>query len=1747
MPQYYDKVAARKERQAKQEKSRIVFTLERSEAESLASSIDRPPSPTFKKYPFQSDLTKLLDGASPLRKKSGVGEPSSESAGGDGVNPSTDMGRKPPSVKKKQFPSPQDKGTTDNLVNTYDPVLKEVVSAANKISGNFEQSMQSYEEDVINTHNEYQASNQFMDKWKGNLIDELNLHVDPKYSKARTYGDAVNMIIYYVYISKTKVVVKRWKWWLKETNKARRINAALLLTRIARGMIARREVFTIKENIRIQREAEELEIKRRYVFANFMSKRISRRYKKYKKRCLFLWNKERREAATRIQSQARIILAKSRVIRIIQWNALCYYSSTKIQVRWRMVLAKKVLIVKRKIEYVRQWELSMHEKKLLQRLHYQQHGASLTLSKVCRAHTIHKRLQTILYWNRFNMALRIQAFYRGHQARCKCAAMRAEIARNKKIRADASIRIQSWGRRYLAKSVYLAKLEKKAHKAKKRKKRKKKRLKDTILPVGDFKFNLSKYNRTLRRVVRTNIPLRYMFENRKAIVIQRYYRGFHARRRVLILRIMRKMDQLYGGHTRRVRAAIVVQKIFRGHQRRREMRKELWRRMSIRIQCYWRRRAARRKVFYLRQRVAASVILDEKLSNLVLGQRIRAKYLIERKYRQNILVVQRLIRKYLGRKYFRELKDAARVRVDSEASAELTSMKVISAVELMIIKESLERDIMVKSTSASGLKCPCLGPIQALYLYACGKKARYDPSQLASNRLDASNLGRFLAKIEIIMHPLDKKAKPRKIKPPDQTNLVLLKAIKLGLVKIPKIVNKLKPTDIDVLFNRHKDPGGGSVLQYLEFSDMLRGCAGYNNDRGILEQIPVDDSYFVSFKNRISQYGLTEEEKSIQSASRSLLSGIGSRNAHSSGGVGGSRGRSGNNSRKAARGARGASHDGNNTPTISNSPSFEDLFCQEENGSGLKKHYLGVRNALDAYVYDIENLLCNRDTLGIPVVLIMLMSLEYEKWVEPVFKWITAESKARVASFVVPIQCLVRRKLAKIAIRRKRIERNIEQQEEKTMRSLRMAQGAIRRRLHWQRMVKIAQKILVKYIPHKGKPYWFNPRTRVTSYEKPKILGSYDCIEVPLPGPNLEYVIKCGICEEKDAEVNCDQCEDSMCKTCFATMHCKGKRQEHTWSPIPHCSLCKYQCATKSCMTCSLRKPKKGSLMALVEGDRGMLCDTCYTYVHDGCNSTSAIVTKKIGTENHYGDNCKDAYLIQLDMNQRLDTDHRYSALVQFCEECQWRAADFRCSDCDQVYCSKCLSGYHSIGGPFSSHSAEKLPYYTPDMHKKFEKAIFAQRLQRRIEKVTQQYAKAALKNKIKCCIKIQSWWRMMMVGIPARKFLKDERLKVRRMYKIRRIENAAHRDKLSYKIRDVFGLAPQLQSDTIEEQTLKRHSIFRREKIQHFIHQNCDDWGFLQQKSLGLDPPIEATQKGIPRKGFNFGTPEELKEQANYGGYRLPCRVNMKMGDNQHDIDRDLTKYLKVGMFVRIGTAFFGVVNFTEKTITLSRRWRFQSRSNCLMFRLPCFKGDPYRKEYRWRMKAFDLITGNRPIQAILRGYEAFYKFLAKKARERSVEEKKAGFMAQSKKWNFIAEARDVKGGWATNMIFQNGGPMDLDNPDGVPKDDPYKSAKARRCVPADQRIPGEEWEANRQEIAARDAREAKMDDKQMAEEASQWEEKLDVLRNKPYWVHKETKEYMAHMPRSTRAARDLKKKNDALRKQFAEQQKKLARMKTM
>lgn len=225
----------------------------------------------------------------------------------------------------------------------------------------------------------------------------------------------------------------------------------------------------------------------------------------------------------------------------------------------------------------------------------------------------------------------------------------------------------------------------------------------------------------------------------------------------------------------------------------------------------------------------------------------------------------------------------------------------------------------------------------------------------------------------------------------------------------------------------------------------------------------------------------------------------------------------------------------------------------------------------------------------------------------------------------------------------------------------------------------------------------------LTKYVKPKILARRDCIAVSMPPVGLEFVVQCGGCD-KSAHVNCGSCDDSYCHTCFDNMHCKGKRSRHRYDKIHLCAYCRYQMATKSCVTCFMKPPKPGSVQELILGDRGLFCDSCFSYLHDERERRLEMmpINEKLA-QTMIADRSKDAFLIAHTIRESVQTDHMYTHLVEPCEECKWRGAAWRCTDCRQVYCSKCLLGLHSIGGPFSRHRAEVLPYYTPDMHQRFQ------------------------------------------------------------------------------------------------------------------------------------------------------------------------------------------------------------------------------------------------------------------------------------------------------------------------------------------------------------------------------------------------------------------------------------------------------------
>lgn len=355
-------------------------------------------------------------------------------------------------------------------------------------------------------------------------------------------------------------------------------------------------------------------------------------------------------------------------------------------------------------------------------------------------------------------------------------------------------------------------------------------------------------------------------------------------------------------------------------------------------------------------------------------------------------------------------------------------------------------------------------------------------------------------------------------------------------------------------------------------------------------------------------------------------------------------------------------------------------------------------------VFDLHRLASEREQ-GTTIIAIALMWVARdEEWMRNVAVWLENEARARLRGYVVRIQHMVRKRQA-FNWRRMMMERKklAEELAKKSIQAVKI-QSIARMRRAKHRVAGLAVRQLTKYVPTDGPPYWYNPSTKVRVYTKPKIFMSGNCLPVRVPLPGMECVVNCVNCSD-EATSNCVQCDESMCRTCFDAMHCKGNRRKHHRDKIPMCSYCKFQVASKTCLSCFIKKPAVGSVEEHMTGERGLYCDNCFTYAHDQLERDLELndeLSQQQKMDKLYVEQSKTIKMVETGIRRKVETDHTWSHLMQPCEECDWRCSMWRCHDCKQVYCSKCLTGMHSLGGIFAKHHAEPLPYYTVDMHKRY-------------------------------------------------------------------------------------------------------------------------------------------------------------------------------------------------------------------------------------------------------------------------------------------------------------------------------------------------------------------------------------------------------------------------------------------------------------
>jgi hypothetical protein len=659
------------------------------------------------------------------------------------------------------------------------------------------------------------------------------------------------------------------------------------------------------------------------------------------------------------------------------------------------------------------------------------------------------------------------------------------------------------------------------------------------------------------------------------------------------------------------------------------------------------------------------------------------------------------------------------------------------------------------------------------------------------------------------------------------------------------------------------------------------------------------------------------------------------------------------------------------------------------------------------------------------------------------------------------LQGLVRGRLGRLRMRKQREEHKIWLEEQRRKKGATAIQTLGRRYLARSKAIKRAKKAIVKYIdPATGEPYWSNPSSGRVMWKKPKIFGKMD-VDAPtvLPDKSTEYLVPCVICSRKVAQQVCLDCDDAFCQDCFDSQHTKGNRRKHVPQKIPQCAVCHYQMGSRVCNTCTFEK-----------NYRFVTCDVCFHNSHRD--------------------------------NEFLKRPHKWAWMVVSCVECQDYAARWRCNECDDLYCTECFSKVHSKGTKVE-HTYIQLSYFTRTLYEHFQRDI---RERARRDKEAEQMGRLTVEltdTSHESTTVIQKHWRARMGRIEGHEKMREVRRIERKMWKLRQEENRKRR-RILYRWRDSKGRAPPLESDTLEEQILKKLKPKKRIQAKYFIEQNVSDDGHFAE--------LRADIKKAPKTGFDVGSFEDLWQQAVFGGIKLPGTISVDEGARQVTTSVSLLEHVKEWDRVRIGRDIFDVSKqgsmlahdetnlplvqvFRGVSTMADKKKREGNLEDGHIYLMPPRGSYDRRKDNLVRTYKYGTFA-----QVAIRGRVTVNKYRGKFCNKGAKQLKKMGYRKSAAKWKKTAarvERRELELTYITAEHARKAGSKQIavrgekDGEGGENIADQLAQRKAEKAT--DQYLGGED----------------------VLE--SQWEEKFDVERQKKYWVHKETGETTFEEPKKS------------------------------
>jgi len=292
------------------------------------------------------------------------------------------------------------------------------------------------------------------------------------------------------------------------------------------------------------------------------------------------------------------------------------------------------------------------------------------------------------------------------------------------------------------------------------------------------------------------------------------------------------------------------------------------------------------------------------------------------------------------------------------------------------------------------------------------------------------------------------------------------------------------------------------------------------------------------------------------------------------------------------------------------------------------------------------------------------------------------------------------------------------------------------------RTSRIAQSIYKKYRdPETRSFYWHNTRLDSVCWTKPFSLGRLDCDGIIILKKWSTILVTCVICCET-ADVQCLPCSEAFCKDCFIAFHSRGRRKSHKSFKIPRCHQCKCQHATRNCHSCTMTFMQTS-----------LFCDVCFARDHCG----------------------------------RSRRKHKFSYLMMQCSECSQCAAQWRCNNCEDIYCSRCFVKLHQRGHRIK-HEGQPLPYYTHEVHN-----LLLQRSKDRlycdlVQRFNESWNVHLLSEQEAAALLIQRTWRGNRGCGLGKSLMREQRRHLRKRWRLVALQNISQKDNtLVAKLRKKF------------------------------------------------------------------------------------------------------------------------------------------------------------------------------------------------------------------------------------------------------------------------------------------------------------------------------------------------------------------------